>query len=65
MWCLRAYILKLFKPESSVAFVVTAPDNLDEIAGGLEKKGFQVKKREIEVQDDGNSTDGSTSDLEV
>ena len=62
MRCLREYVLKLFKPESSVAIVVTAPGKLDEIVGELKEERFQVDRREIVVQDDGNS-DESTSDL--
>ncbi|KAF9650047.1 hypothetical protein BDM02DRAFT_3185737 [Thelephora ganbajun] len=66
MRCLKDYILELFKPESSIALVVTAPGKSDEISEKLGEKGFKVEKRTIEVQDDeGDSEDGSTSDSEV
>ena len=64
MLCLRKYVLKLFEPCSSIALVVTAPGKLDEISEKLGQKGFEVEKRAIEVQDDGDSEDGSTSDSE-
>ena len=64
MRCLQEYILKLFKPESSVALVVTAPGKSDEIAEDLGKKGFKVEKRTIEVKDDEDTEAGSTSDSE-
>ena len=60
--CLQYYILRLFEPESSTAFVVTAPGKFGEIVEGLGQKGFQVEKREIEVQGGGNSEGVSTSD---
>ena len=62
--CLQDYILKLFKPESSIAYVVTAPGKLDEITEGLRKRGFQVENRKIEDQDDEHSEDEPISDSE-
>lgn len=62
--CLRDYILRLFKPESSIALVVTAPGKLDEISEKLGQKGFRVEKRAIEVRDDEGSEDGSPSESE-
>lgn len=64
MRCLKDYILKLFRPESSIALVVTAPGKSDEILEKLGEKGFKVEKRTIEVQDDEGDSDGSSSDSE-
>lgn len=64
MSCLKNYIATLFQPESSIALVVTAPGKSDEIVEKLGQKGFKVEKRTIEVQDDGQSEDGSTSGSE-
>ena len=62
--CLQDYILKLFKPESSIAYVVTTPGKLDEITEELGKRGFQVDNGKIEVQDDEHSEDESISNPE-
>lgn len=66
MRCLKDYILKLFRPESSIALVVTAPGKSGEISEKLGEKGFKVEERTIEVQDgeEGDSEDGSGSDSE-
>lgn len=64
MRCLKSYIFKLFQPESSIALVVTAPGKSDEIVEKLGEKGFKVEKRTMEVKDDEDSEDGSTSDSE-
>jgi Zn-dependent M16 (insulinase) family peptidase len=65
MRCLREYILKLFEPKSSIALVVTAPGKVDEISDNLGQKGFKVERRTIEVQEDEDPEDGSTSDSEA
>jgi len=65
MRCLKDYVLKLFRPESSIVLVVTAPGKSDEISEKLGEKGFKVEKRTIEVHDDeGEDSDGSGSDSE-
>ena len=64
MRCLREYIVKLFRPESSAVLAVTAPGKSEGIADALELKGFKVENRTIEIQGDEHSKDESTSDSE-
>jgi Zn-dependent M16 (insulinase) family peptidase len=56
---LRTHILPLFDSSSSVAVVVTAPSNADQIGQGLRSAGFDVAERTLEIDpeedDDGSS----------
>jgi len=68
--CLQTHFLRLFDPRTSVAIVVTAPGKTEEIADALGKKGFQVDKKTIEVEEgnegeeSGSEEDGSSSEDE-
>ncbi|KAK7058884.1 hypothetical protein VNI00_001508 [Paramarasmius palmivorus] len=59
---LRAYFLPLFKPDSSVAVVVTAPSKVEEIEKNLKEVGFDVEKRTLEVDPNEVGEDGSEDD---
>ncbi|KAF8307697.1 hypothetical protein DL93DRAFT_2064630 [Clavulina sp. PMI_390] len=56
------YILPLFNAESSVSFVVSAPGKADEIKESLEKYGFSVESRSLEVSDEDMEGSESGSD---
>lgn len=58
--CLKTHYLRLFDPKTSVAIVVTAPGKADEIAEALGKKGFEVQKKTIEVEE-GADGEGESS----
>lgn len=64
--CLKTHFLRLFDPKTSVAIVVTAPGKVDEIAEALGKKGFEVEKKAIDVEEgtEGESEDDSDSEEE-
>jgi hypothetical protein len=48
---IQTYILPIFHPSSSVAFVVCAPSKADEIAQSFasHEGGYDVERRELEV----------------
>lgn len=66
----KTYFLPLFDPASSVAVVVTSPAKAEEIGKGLERAGFKVEQRTLEIDPDemgesdseGDSESGSESD---
>lgn len=49
---LKKYLLPVFDPATSIAVVASAPGKVDEIATGLAEVGFQVEKRELDVDPD-------------
>jgi len=49
---LKKYLLPVFDPATSIAVVASAPGKVDEIARGLAEVGFQVEKRELDVDAD-------------
>lgn len=49
---LKKYLLPVFDPTTSIAVVASAPGKVDEIARGLAEDGFQVEKRELDVDPD-------------
>lgn len=49
---LKKYLLPVFDPATSIAVVASAPGKVDEIATGLAEAGFQVEKRELDVDPD-------------
>ncbi|KAG6820112.1 hypothetical protein H0H93_005259 [Arthromyces matolae] len=64
---LQKHFLPLFEASSSVAVTVTAPGKAHEIGEGLQKVGFDVEQRVLEVDSDGLEADeefesGSSSD---
>ena len=71
---LQKYLLPVFDPATSIAVVASAPGKVDEIAKGLTEVGFQVEKRELDVDPDelataaageGEEESGSGSESEV
>jgi len=66
---LKKYLLPVFDPATSIAVVASAPGKVDEIARGLAEVGFQVEKRELDVDPDevaaaGEESEGSESGSE-
>lgn len=60
---MEKHVLPLFNPEKSIAVIVSAPGKVESTADELTKLGFEVEKREIEIDSDGMDTesDGSES----
>lgn len=62
----RKHILPLFDPRSSVAVVVTAPGNAEDVGNGLQVMGFDVTQKEMQI--DPNEMEeyetGSESDVD-
>jgi len=46
---LRKHFLPLFDPASSIAVVVTAPGNAQDVGEGLEAAGFEVTQKELHI----------------
>ncbi|SRR6266511_2999116 len=46
---LRKHFLPLFDPASSVAVVVTAPGNTQDVEEGLNAAGFEVAQKELHI----------------
>ncbi|KAF8898648.1 Metalloenzyme, LuxS/M16 peptidase-like protein [Infundibulicybe gibba] len=64
---LRTHFLPLFDSSSSVAVVVTAPSKVDQTQAGLEKAGFQVERRSLEIdpaelEEGASDSEGDDSD---
>ena len=49
---LKKYLLPVFDPATSIAVVASAPGKVEEIVRGLGEGGFQVEKRELDVNAD-------------
>jgi hypothetical protein len=45
---MRKYILPLFNPQTSVAFVVCGPNQVQEVATGYKEAGYEVEVREMD-----------------
>jgi hypothetical protein len=45
---MRKYILPLFDPQTSVAFVVCGPNQVQEVATGYKEAGYEVEVREMD-----------------
>jgi hypothetical protein len=45
---MRKYILPLFDPQTSVAFVVCGPNQAQEVATGYKEAGYEVEVREMD-----------------
>ena len=58
---LRKYVVPLFRAQSSVAIVVTAPGSAEDAAAGLRNLGFDVERRVIQDEPDEDFADGSES----
>ena len=58
---LRKYFLPLFDPSSTVAVVVTAHSKSEEIGKELEKRGFTIEQRTLDLGLDDEDSDGSES----
>jgi len=58
---LQKYILPVFDSSSSTVVAVTSPSKVDQIAEGLASYGFEVEKRTLEVEQDGDGSDDSGS----
>lgn len=59
---MKKYILPLFDPQTSAAFVVCAPNQAEEITKGLTEEGFEVESRKMDDKlpwDTWNSTLGT------
>lgn len=62
---LQQYLLPVFDPATSIAVVASAPGKVDEIVKGLTEVGFQVEKRELDVDpEELESGSGSESEVE-
>jgi hypothetical protein len=59
---LRTYFLPLFDPSSSVVVSVTAPGKADEICQGLQAAGFEVERRTLEADADGEESGSEDSE---
>jgi Zn-dependent M16 (insulinase) family peptidase len=46
---LRKHFLPLFDPTTSVAVVVTAPGNAEDVGNGLQGMGFEVTQKEMQI----------------
>jgi Zn-dependent M16 (insulinase) family peptidase len=57
----RKYYMPLFDPEKSIAVVVATPAKVDHIEEGLKSVGFEVERRELGDDWDGDLVDGSGS----
>ena len=45
---MKRYILPVFRAETSVAFVVCGPGQVDDVVNGYEAQGFEVELRELD-----------------
>ena len=45
---MEKYILPTFKPENSIAIIVSGPNQAEGIAQGLERDGFEVEIRHLD-----------------
>jgi hypothetical protein len=45
---MKKYILPLFNPDTSVTFVVCAPNQAEEISKGFAEEGFEVESRKMD-----------------
>ena len=59
---LQEYLLPVFDPATSIAVVASAPGKVDEIARGLAEVGFQVEKRELDVDPEELAAAGAGSE---
>ena len=65
---LRKHFLPLFDPTTSVAVVVTAPGNAEDVGNGLQAMGFEVTQKEMQIDpsemeeyETGSESDGESS----
>ncbi|KAI0691326.1 Metalloenzyme, LuxS/M16 peptidase-like protein [Cytidiella melzeri] len=58
---LRKYFLPLFDPASSAAVVVTAPSKAEQIGAELDKRGYQVEQRTLDLGGEEEDSEGSES----
>ena len=61
---MQKYLLPVFDPATSIAVVTSAPGKVDEIARGLAEVGFQVEKRELDVDPEELAAAGEESESE-
>ena len=61
---MQKYLLPVFDPVTSIAVVASAPGKVDEIARGLAEVGFQVEKRELDVDPEELAAAGEESGSE-
>ena len=65
---LRTYLLPLFDPGHSVIVAVAAPNKSDEVAAALETGGFDVERRVVYAEPEGEAkveADAEEADAEV